>query len=328
MNSYPDVIVLGHHGCGGNRVRVHHMPVPGETIVAWDNQMIKDGGKGSHQAIVISRLGGKAAFIGKIGSDEQSEISKGWLVEDGVNIKYLLRSGLRLPQAGLIMVDDDGVNTIIMVEGVRNTLTFEEVKPGIEDFKSAKIFITNFEIPIRTALEGAKLAKTFGMMTILNPAPAPTEQIGELDFIDIIIPNEPEAKSMAGMNLNMEFDPLEASIRIRQKYKVGTVIITLGADGVFGFNGENAWRVPSVPVLAINSTGAGDAFIGSFAWSLLAGNNIPEAMKWGNYYAALSVTKEGTIVSFPKLEEVISFINNNKSEIDSHDSANELNTRE
>jgi ribokinase len=314
MNLYQDVVVLGHHGCGGNRVRVHHMPVPGETIIAWDNQIIKDGGKGSHQAIVICRLGGKAAFIGKIGSDEQSKISKEWLVEDGVNIKHLLHSNLKLPHAGLIMVDDEGVNTIIMVEGVRNTLTYEEVKPGIEDFKRAKIFITNFEIPIRTALEGAKLAKSLGMMTILNPAPAPEQKIGELDFIDIIIPNEPEAKSMADKDLNAEFDPLDASVRIRQKYKVGKVIITLGADGVFGFDGIKSWRVPPIPVKAVNSTGAGDAFIGSFAWALLNGKDVLKAMEWGNYYAALSVTKEGTITSFPTLKEVESFIKNKKRE--------------
>ena len=315
MNSIPDVIVLGNHGCGGNRVRVHHMPVPGETITAWDNQFLKDGGKGSHQAIVISRLGGSSAFIGKIGSDEQSEISKQWLIDDGVNIKHLLRSSQKIPQAGLIMVDDNGVNSIVMVEGIQNTLTFEEVKPCIEDFKSAKIFITNFEIPVKTALLGAKLAKELGMMTILNPAPAPEEPIEVLDYIDIIIPNEPEAKSIAGFDLHADFDPFEASAKIREIYKVGEVIITMGGAGVFGFDGEDSWKIAPIPVEVVNTTGAGDAFIGGFAWSLLNGKDMQEAMEWGNYVAALSVTREGTITSFPVLSEVENFIKKHKQRI-------------
>jgi ribokinase len=317
MNSTPDVVVLGHHGCGANRVRVHHIPVPGETITAWDSQILKDGGKGSHQAIVISRLGGSSAFIGKIGSDDQSETSIQWLVEDRVNIKHLLRSSQKQPQAGLIMVDDNGVNSIVMVEGIRNTLTYEEVKPCIEDFKSAKIFITNFEIPVKTALAGAKLAKELGMLTILNPAPAPEEPMEVLDYIDIIIPNEPEAKCIAGIDLNTELDPFEASVKIREIYRVDVVIITMGGSGVFGYDGENSWKIPPIPVDVVNTTGAGDAFIGGFAWSLLNKNDMQQAMEWGNYVAALSVTREGTITAFPKLSEVRDFIGKQKQRTNS-----------
>ncbi len=307
--STPDVVVLGHHGCGGMRVRVHHMPVPGEQVTAWDPQLLKDGGKGSHQAIVISRLGGNSAFIGKVGSDEQSEASVQWLLDDRVNIKHLLRSGQKQPQAGLIMVDDAGVNSIVSVPGVRSTLTFEEVRPCIEDFKGAKMFVTGFEIPVKTALAGAKLAKELGMLTILNPAPASDEPFGTLEYIDVIIPNEPEAKSLAGLDLHGDLDPLATSVKIREMFKVGTVIITMGAGGAFGFNGDDCWRIPPIPVSAVNTTGAGDAFIGGLAWALLQGKSVLDAMTWGNYVAALSVTREGTIDAFPRLKEVEEFIN-------------------
>lgn len=312
MNSSPDIVVLGHHGCGTSIVRVHHIPVAGETITAFDSQHVKDGGKGSHQAIVINRLGGNAAFIGKIGSDEMSEASREWLVEDGVNIQHLLRSDQKVPKAGLIMVDDNGVNTIVGVKGVRHTLTFEEVKPCIEDFKSAKMFITGFEIPEKVALASAKLAKDLGMFVILNPAPAPEEPMGVLDYVDVIIPNETEAKSIVGIDLHADFDPLEVCKKIIEMYKVGAVIITMGGNGVFGYDGVHSWSFPPIPVAVVNTTGAGDAFIGSFAWALFNGKSMPEAMEWGNYYAALSVTQEGTITSFPYLKEVEAFVKERK----------------
>lgn len=309
MNSTPDVVVLGHHGCGARTLRVHHMPVPGETITGWDPKILKDGGKGSHQAIVICRLGGSAAFIGKIGSDEQSEISRDWLIEEGVNIKHLLRSRQSQPQGGLILIDDNGGNSIISVRGIRHTLSFEEVQASIKDLKNAKIFITGFEIPVETALKGAKLAKELGMLTILNPAPAPDEHIeSEMNFIDILIPNEPEAKSLLGLDLQETYAPIVLAKALKEKHKVGSVIITMGGEGVYGFDGQNAWEVPPIKVNPVDTTGAGDAFIGSFAWSLLSNIDLIEAVRWGNYYAALSVTREGTIDAFPYYAEIIEFI--------------------
>ena len=301
--------MLGYHGVGGNAVRVHHVPVIGETITAWDFHFHKDGGKGSHQAIVINRLGGTSAFIGKIGSDEKSEIARQWLLEDGVNLKHLLRSDRISPIIGLKMIDDNGDNAIISIKGgVQDELTFAEARPCIEDFNSAKIFITGFEIPVRTALEGAKLAKHEGMITIVNPAPAREEPMGNLDYVDIFIPNESEAKSLVGTDLNADFQPYELMIQLKEKFMVGTVIITAGRHGVFGYDGKTSWRIPPIPVNAIDTTGAGDAFIGGFAFSLSEGNEIVKAAEFGNYVAALSVTRYGTIPAFPSLNEVNEFI--------------------
>ncbi len=305
----PDIIVMGHHGYGGNVVRVHHVPVIGETIIGWDFRFHKDGGKGSHQAIVINRLGGQSAFIGKIGCDQRSDVARQWLVDEGVNIKHLLRSELIHPITGLKMIDDNGDNAIVSIDGGKqDQLTLEEAQPGIEEFKSAKIFITGFEIPVQAALEGSKLAKQSGMITILNPAPAQQEAMGILDYIDFIIPNESEAKSLAGIDLHADFNPKELLVQIKNKYKVGTVIITAGGDGVFGYDGINSWKIPPISVKVLDTTGAGDAFIGGFALSLSKGNEKVKAMEYGNYVAALSVTRNGTISAFPSLGEVEEFI--------------------
>jgi ribokinase len=304
----PDIVILGHHGIGAHTVRVHHIPAPGETVTAWNSKIIKDGGKGSHQAIVINRLGGNAAFIGKIASDERSKIAKQWLIDENVNIKHLLISTNEFPYGGITMIDDEGVNAIVSVPGARKTLTFEEVKGSIEDFRDAKIFITGFEIPTRTALEGAKLAKQLGMYTILNPAPLPEEPIGDLEFIDAMIPNEIEARYLAGLNSNEDISPRDLAVVLRKKYKVDLVIITLGNMGSYAFNGRNSFRIHPVKIDPVNSVGAGDAFIGGLAYSLVKGKTIEEALELANYVSAFSVAKEGSIESFPHLTELEEFI--------------------
>ena len=119
MTRSPAILVLGHHGCGARQVRVHHIPIAGETVVAWDFQIIKDGGKGSHQAIVIGRLGGEVGFIGKIPTDKQAEDARQWLIDDHVDVTHLLRMEYSLAGAGMIMVDDEGNNAIVSVPGIR-----------------------------------------------------------------------------------------------------------------------------------------------------------------------------------------------------------------
>jgi ribokinase len=312
----PEIVVLGNHGIGGNIVRVHHIPVVGETVIAWDFHFHKDGGKGSHQAIVVNRLGGKAALIGKIGRDERSDTAVQWLVDDGVDIKHLLRSDLPPQPIGLKMIDDNGDNAIVSIKGSLHTLEFDEVKAAIEAYGSAKIFITGFEIPVKTALDGARLAKELGMTTILNPAPAPQEELGLLDYIDIIIPNESEAKSIAGVDPHTGFQPYELLTAIKEKYQVSSVIITGGGEGVFGLDGDRTWKISAIPVKVVDTIGAGDAFIGGFAWSLSNGDGIVKASQVGNVVAAISVSREGTIPAFPTLKEIQEFIETKSQHLD------------
>jgi ribokinase len=308
MISTPDVVVLGAHGCGGNLVHIDHVPVPGESIIAKDFRFFKDGGKGSHQALVIGRLGGKSAFIGKLPNGLRSDAAIKWLVDEGVDVRHLLRQGEESPHAGLIMLDKDGVSTIVSIPGPRHALTFEEVKPRIEDFRSARMFITGFEIPVETALQGAQLAKRLGMTTILNPAPISAEPLGVLDYIDIAIPNEAEARGMAGVDLRARIAPRELAAMIRDKCGIKTIIITLGGEGVYALDGEKPYQIDALPVHAVNTTGAGDAFIGGFAWALLSGKDMSDALAYANCAAGISVSREGSIDSFPTRGEIEQFM--------------------
>ena len=308
----PDVVALGHHGNGGNKARVHHIPVAGETITAWDFKVLKDGGKAAHQAIVVGRLGGSAAFIGKKGTGEPDTRAISWLEENNVDTHHIIRQECGQTHPGLILVDDNGSNTIIMMEGVSQTLTFDEVRPHLEAFKGAKIFVTGFEIPVDTALKSAKLAKELGMMTVLNPSPISDKIDERLDYIDILIPNELEANMMAGVKGHSGHKTEKVAKKIKEQYGINNIIITLGGNGVFYYDGQKGVTVDGMSVEVINTTGAGDCFTGTLLWAINEGKTIVEAIRIGNIAAAYSVTHDGTIDSFPTLKQMNLFMENCK----------------
>lgn len=308
MSTVFDVVVLGAQICGGNRVRVHHLPVPGETVIAWDYHVYKDGGKGGHQAIVVSRLGGRSVFIGKIGGGPDGDMAVKLLTDDGVDVSFLVRSDELQPRPGLQLITDDGNNAIISIKGIGHTLTFEDAQSRLEDLKDARIFITGFEIPVSTALRSAKLAKSFGMFTILNPAPMQEIIDESLEYIDILAPNEVEAKALLGVPIGEPADMERVSQLLLDKYRVGAVLITMGDKGALYRSPSQVFTVPVIPVRAVNTTGAGDCFIGAFAWALSSGQSIEQAVRLGNCAAAFSVTKDGSIDSFPYRHELDAFV--------------------
>lgn len=299
-----DVVVLGAHGSGGNMVHVDHVPVPGESIIATDFKVYRDGGKGGHQALVVGKLGGRSAFIGKLNIGPRSEAARGWLVENGVDVTQLIREGEESPHAGLIMIDKEKVSTIVSVPGWRLTLELSEIEAPIRSFAGAGWFVTGFEIPVSTALAAARLAKSLGMRTLLNPSPIATEELGKLDYIDLIVPNEAEAKALAGVDTRAPTGAEKLASILRRRYGVGTVVLTLGSQGAYATDGSREWRMPGVAIEAANTTGAGDMFTGTLVWALAEGRSMVEALTYANVAAAISVTREGTIDSFPTLAEI------------------------
>lgn len=307
----PEIISLGYHGCGARTVRVHHIPRVGETVRAWDYKLIKDGGKGSHQAMVIGKLGGSVGFIGKNAKDEQSDIGVSWLSEHHVNISKLIRVDYEGRGNGMILIDDDGNNAIISVDDIRKELNFEEVAPLIEDWKDASVFITNFEIPLDTALQAAKLAKDLGMFTILNPSPAPTESIGDISYVDMLVPNETESKVLLGYDLDSYADPEEMARKLSEKFHLPAVLMTLGDQGALYYDREHLYHASPIIVKAVDPIGAGDTFLGSYVFSYWnKQKSVEDSLNWANHAAALGVSRPGSIPSFPTYDEVEAFIRN------------------
>jgi|GEM_PF-143491 ribokinase len=309
----PQIISLGYHGTGARVVRVHHIPAVGESVRAWDFQIIKDGGKGSHQAMVIGKYGGSVGFIGKMGIDEQSDEAITWLIEHNVDIRNLLRVEYKGRGSGLILVDDNGDNAIISVDDIRKTLTFEEVQPLIKNYEQAQVFITGFEIPEETALSSAKFAKSLGQITILNPSPAPIQPMENLCFIDFLVPNETEAKVLLGIESDEYVEPMTLAKSLVEKFNVGNVILTLGSRGALFFNRDESFIVDPFKIEAVDPIGAGDTFLGSFVFAYWVEHlTIFESLVWANAAAAISVSRKGSIPSFPTRDEVNKYILSNK----------------
>lgn len=306
-SKYPSVVVLGAHGCGAAQIRVHTLPVPGESVEGWGYKILKDGGKASHKAMILSKYGVPTAFIGKLGTDSRSDTGVSWLIEHNVNIKHLIRSDNYRDEISVsfMLLDDNGNNMIISTGNIKEPLTFSEAQVGIDDFKDADFFITDLEIAPEVAISGLKLAKKYGMYTILNPSPVPFEPLGILDYVDMICPNETEAKQMLGLDTAKEFSPLYLCEQLASVYKVPQIVITLGDKGAIYWDKNTHCTLDSIKIKAVDPSGAGDDFISSFIFAYFFRKfDIPNAMNWANHAAALSVSRPGSIESFPSTEEV------------------------
>jgi ribokinase len=302
------ILILGHHGRGTQKIKVPHIPVQGESIIALESKFLKDGGKGSHQAIVINRLGGKAVLIAKMAKDQRSAEAISWLEEENIDISNIIRGEFSFFGGGFILVDNTGNNTIISVPGIQSTLTYQEVQPLIDRNLKSKIFVTGFEIPVKTALEASKHVKEHGLVTILNPAPAPIDLHERLEYIDFIIPNETEAKLLTGYKSNERVDEEQLIHAIIEKYGCKSVVITCGNKGAIGYHEGQLAHVPGIQINAIDTIGAGDTFIGAFSLWINKGESFLEALQYANFAAAFSVSKEGSIASFPTQSELTDFI--------------------
>ncbi|HUM62581.1 MAG TPA: ribokinase [Anaerolineaceae bacterium] len=303
MKTPPDVIVVGAHS-QGQLFKIERMPYPGETISSKNYEILDDGGKGSNQAIALGRLDVETAFIGKIGNDQFGNLAEKWLKEAGVNTDGLIWSNHLPTSTGIIFLERNGINSIINGLGASQNLTCKEVQCAMRKFSGAKILLTGFEIPVDVALFASKLGKKMGMTTVVNPGPAPEDGLGILDYVDILIPNETEAKIIAFGDPLADVPIDTLATKIIEKYHVGSVVITLGENGCFCISSNGSWRFDAIPSKVIDTTGAGDAFCAGIVSGIFQGFDLYSACAWATCVASISVETLGTIPSFPKLEEV------------------------
>jgi len=307
MSGTPQVIVVNSHGVG-QYVQVKRLPLPGETIRGWNWRVEQDGGKGSNTAIALGRLGIKAAYVGKVGNDPWGDLGEKWMTEAGVDVRYLYRSDEISTGTGLVMVDETGMNSIVNGGSSGRALKQDEITAAVTDLAVAQILITGFEIPEELALHAARTAKRCGMITIVNPSPVPENDMGNIDYVDILILNETEAKNILRLNPSDPAAPKYLAARIREIHRPGCVIVTLGAAGSVGVDAKGDWAVTPVAVKAVDSAGAGDGYAAALAANLIWGKDVRAGSEWAGKYAAFTVTKMGTIPSYPHLKEINAFI--------------------
>ena len=295
-----DITVLGIFvadiSFSGNKI-----PSTGETILG-DSYNIGPGGKGCNQAIAISRLGGKVNFISKLGNDDYGKLAIDKLKKDNIDTSNIIISNKQKTGVAGIHVDrNSGKNAITVVRGAPSSLTSKEIDTNL--IKQSKIFLTQLEIPIEVTLHCLKAAKEFGLINILNPAPACELSSDFFKLIDYFTPNETEAEFYTGVKINDESD---AKVSAKKLIDMGIkkVIITLGEKGLFYSDGKEEIYLKATADKAVDTTGAGDAFNGGFSFALLKGKKIKECLEIANKVAGFSTTKLGAGDSMPTLKDI------------------------
>jgi ribokinase len=301
----PQVVVVGSHA-PGLFVRVHQSPRAGETVIGWDFQEPIDGGKGSNQAIAASRLGLRTSFVGCIGHDRLGKELKKWFQKEHIDARHLYTCKEKGTGIGFIILDDEGVPAMVTSMGANETLNERMVERAIRDFADARVLLTQFEIRPEVALHAARVARQNGLLTIVNPAPAMDIPINSLEVSDILVPNEIEAQKLLG-DEGMNGDVESMARKLRTQSGAGCVIITLGSKGIVGVDSTGLWRIYPPAVNVIDTSGAGDVYCAALAAGIIYGQNYRAASEWACKVAALSVTHQGSIPSFPTLEEANQF---------------------
>jgi ribokinase len=288
-------------------VKSQRLPSQGETILGGQFLMVA-GGKGANQAVAAAKLGAQVYFVAKLGDDIFGTQSFTNFKKEGVNVKYVTRTSKVLSGVASIAVDKAGNNTIIVAPGANSLLSPEDVRKTQKDISSCGAVVCQLEIPMKTVEFAARLAKKYKIPFILDPAPAQKLSSELLKMTDVIKPNETEAQILTGIEVTNIKTAGKAAEKLL-KCGVKTVIITMGKKGCFMADGEMCKFFPAKKVKAVDSTAAGDAFVGGLAFCISRGSNILEAISFAGNVAALSVTKMGAQSSMPSMREVENFVN-------------------
>lgn len=311
----PDILVIGSLNAD-LVVKSPRFPEPGETISGEDLQIIP-GGKGANQAVAAARQGVSVAMIGRVGNDSFGPFLIDSLKADQVDTTHVSKDDSATGTA-IIVVDSNGQNSIVLSAGANGKVSSKDVDAFQAD---AKILLLQLEIPLDTVLYAAKWGKGKGMTIILNPAPArelPDELIKNIDYIT---PNETELSLLTGLEVKDSASAQEAA-RALMKRGAKHVIVTLGSKGALVVSGKEVIHVDSYKVEVIDTTAAGDSFIGGFASQLLGlalesdsslsvqerALALQKAVKYANACGALAVTKFGAQPSLPTKQEVEKFM--------------------
>ena len=287
---------------------VTRFPQPGETISANDKSSAP-GGKGANQAVAAARSGAQLSFIGMVGEDSEGKFMRAALQEDGIDTKFLKNDPRHGTGAAVITLDANGQNDIMVYPGANFGMD-ASLLSGTEDLlENIDFLIAQFETPQEVTAAAFKLAKEHGVVTILNPAPAKEILPELLAVTDVVIPNESESEVLTGIAVDSE----EAMLKTADYFKehgVANLLITLGSRGVFYATPHGHGMVPAFKVKAVDTTAAGDTFIGALASQLTKDlSNVADALVYAQRASSLTVQRMGAMPSIPTASEVQAALN-------------------
>jgi ribokinase len=286
---------------------IDKMPKEGETLEAPDFE-IGCGGKGANQAVAAAKMGSKVMMVTKVGDDLFADNTIQNLESYGIDTEFTSKVPGTSSGVAPIFVDPESRNRILIIKGANQHLLPEDVDRAAEKLKKCSLIVLQLEIPLQTIYHAIEFGNEHGIPVILNPAPASKDL--DFDYVcksDFFIPNESELEILTGMPVENEEQIRAAAFTLIEK-GLKNVIVTMGSRGVMWVTKEKIHTVDSHKVAAIDTTGAGDAFIGCFAHFFVQNGDVLNAIKMATAFAALSVTKRGTQTSYPSMEEVEQFL--------------------
>jgi ribokinase len=287
------------------------MPVMGETIMGKSFRQIP-GGKGANQADAIAKLGAKVKMIGCVGRDGMGSTLLASLQKDGVDVGYVREVEGVATGIAAITVDGAANNCIIVVPGANNALSPGHLLAAQEAIENSDVVVAQLEVPLETVKYGLEMAKRLGKLTILNPAPAVPLQDAFLSLVDILVPNDTELELLSGIRVKTG-EELQKAAQLLLDKGIKELIVTLGSKGCLHINRSASTLYPAYQVAAVDTTAAGDSFIGGISTAISEGKSLQEAIAFATAVGALTVTREGAQSSLPCRDEVEALIKSKRA---------------
>jgi len=301
----PHIVVIGSANTD-MVVKMPRLPRPGETVLG-GRFFMAAGGKGANQAVAAARLGARVTFVGRLGRDMFGRQTEENLRREGIDTTYLTWDAETPSGVALIMVSEDGENSIAVAPGANGALTPADVERAEPAIAGASAVVLQLEVPLDAVQRAVELAASHGVRAILNPAPAAPLPHDLLCRVDLLTPNEHEARLLSGPDGGAA-DGAEAAAEALLARGVRAVAMTLGRRGALVAEAGRMELVPSFKVTPVDTTGAGDAFNGALAFMWGQGHPLVEAVRYANAVAALATTVMGAQPSMPTAEKVAEFL--------------------
>ena len=299
-----DVVVLGSLNMD-LVVRTERIPRPGETVHGHDFRTVP-GGKGANQAAAAARLGADVHMLGRVGSDAFGDELLQNMRRQGVGTDHVLRDPEAPSGNAMILVQSDGENSIVVTPGANGRVSVADVDDAKEMLEKARFVVMQFEVPLPVVGYAIGLAASLGAEVILNPAPAYPVEPAFLQGVYCLVVNETEAETLSQVAVSGIETATEAGRRL-QDLGIPVVIITLGALGALFLDRDETLHVPTRTVEVVDTTAAGDAFIGGLVASLNRSMPLPDAVRYATCAGTLATTVLGAQTSLPTQEQVDAF---------------------